>query len=294
MAPVARRRDRLGAEALLRDHLNERAVAKLVHGAGDGACALALVGASRARRATPAHRQRLRPADDGPACAGAAVPLAGRVPGLRLAGQPRRAVPARAGARGVVAARSTPRPGASSCARAWCSTTARRSPPTTRCSRSQRAMTPPSQRSFQLKGVTAAKKVDELTLEIQLEAPDAVLPEKLISLPMMSKAWSQAHKVEIAQDFNGKQETFAVRNANGTGPFHARPLRARRAHRAEAQPALVGLERQALGQRRRGRLAGDPLRRDPAGGAGLGRGRPGARPADSRRRAAEERGALDA
>jgi peptide/nickel transport system substrate-binding protein len=83
----------------------------------------------------------------------------------------------------------------------------------------QRAMTPPSQRSFQLKGVTAAKKVDEQTLEIQLEAPDAVLPDKFINLPMMSKAWSQAHKVEIAQDFNGKQETFAVRNANGTGPY---------------------------------------------------------------------------
>ena len=83
----------------------------------------------------------------------------------------------------------------------------------------QRALTPPSQRSFQLKGVIAAKKVDEQTLEIQLEAPDAVLPDKFINLPMMSKAWSQAHKVEIAQDFNGKQETFAVRNANGTGPY---------------------------------------------------------------------------
>jgi peptide/nickel transport system substrate-binding protein len=83
----------------------------------------------------------------------------------------------------------------------------------------QRALTPPSQRSFQLKGVTAARKVDEQTLEIQLEAPDAVLPDKFINLPMMSKAWSQAHKVEIAQDFNGKQETFAVRNANGTGPY---------------------------------------------------------------------------
>ncbi|MGZ5185469.1 MAG: ABC transporter substrate-binding protein, partial [Caldimonas sp.] len=41
----------------------------------------------------------------------------------------------------------------------------------------QRAMTPPSQRAFQLKGVTGAKKIDEQTLEIALEAPDAVLPE---------------------------------------------------------------------------------------------------------------------
>ena len=83
----------------------------------------------------------------------------------------------------------------------------------------QRAMTPPSQRAFQLKGVIAAKKIDEQTMELALEAPDAVLPEKFLNLPMMSKAWSQLHKVEVAQDFNAKQETFAVRNANGTGPY---------------------------------------------------------------------------
>ena len=83
----------------------------------------------------------------------------------------------------------------------------------------QRVMTPPSQRAFQLKGVVAAKKVDEQTLQIDLETPDAVLPEKFLNLAMMSKAWAQLHKVEVAQDFNGKQETFAVRNANGTGPY---------------------------------------------------------------------------
>jgi len=83
----------------------------------------------------------------------------------------------------------------------------------------ERAMAPPSQRSFQLKGVKAVRKVDDLTLELMLEAPDAVLPEKLWPLAMMSKAWCIKHGVEKAQDFNGKQETFAVRNANGTGPF---------------------------------------------------------------------------
>ncbi|MDP1533969.1 MAG: ABC transporter substrate-binding protein, partial [Rubrivivax sp.] len=83
----------------------------------------------------------------------------------------------------------------------------------------ERAMTPPSQRAFQLKGVVAVKKIDELTIEMQLEAPDAVLPEKLQFVAMMSKAWSETHGVQRAQDFNGKQETFAVRRANGTGPF---------------------------------------------------------------------------
>jgi peptide/nickel transport system substrate-binding protein len=83
----------------------------------------------------------------------------------------------------------------------------------------ERALAPPSQRSFQLKGVKSAAKIDALTFDIILEAPDAVLPEKLQGLGMMNKAWCIKHKVELAQDFNGKQETFSVRNANGTGPF---------------------------------------------------------------------------
>ena len=83
----------------------------------------------------------------------------------------------------------------------------------------ERALAPPSQRSFQLKGVKGATRIDTLTFDINLEAPDAVLPEKLQGLAMMNKAWCIKNKVELAQDFNGKQETFAVRNANGTGPF---------------------------------------------------------------------------
>ncbi len=83
----------------------------------------------------------------------------------------------------------------------------------------ERTMAPPSQRAFQLKGVKAVKKIDALTIEFQLEAPDAVLPEKLQFASMMSKAWSEKNGVVKAQDFNAKQETFAVRNANGTGPF---------------------------------------------------------------------------
>ncbi|WP_372526508.1 ABC transporter substrate-binding protein [Piscinibacter sp.] len=83
----------------------------------------------------------------------------------------------------------------------------------------ERILAPPSQRAFQLKGVTGAKKVDDLTIDVSLATPDAVLPEKFFLLAMMSKAWALKHGVERAQDFNGKQETFAVRNANGTGPF---------------------------------------------------------------------------
>ena len=83
----------------------------------------------------------------------------------------------------------------------------------------ERALVPPSQRAFQLRGVAAIRKVDALTIDIQLEAPDAVLPEKLQFVAMMNKAWCEKHGITRAQDFNGKQETHAVRNANGTGPM---------------------------------------------------------------------------
>lgn len=82
-----------------------------------------------------------------------------------------------------------------------------------------RVLAAPSQRAFQLSGVTGARQIDPLTVDLLLEAPDAVLPEKLPLIAMMSRDWATKHRVERAQDFNGKQETHAVRHANGTGPF---------------------------------------------------------------------------
>jgi peptide/nickel transport system substrate-binding protein len=83
----------------------------------------------------------------------------------------------------------------------------------------ERALGRTSQRSFQLKGVRTATAVDPLTVDLLLDAPDAVLPEKLQYIAIMSRAWSEQHGVELAQDYNGKQETHAVRHANGTGRF---------------------------------------------------------------------------
>jgi peptide/nickel transport system substrate-binding protein len=83
----------------------------------------------------------------------------------------------------------------------------------------ERALAKTSQRSNQLRGVTGARKIDASTIEVLTAQPDAVLPEKLWLVAMMSRPWAEKHKVLLPQDYNGKQETFAVRNANGTGPF---------------------------------------------------------------------------
>jgi peptide/nickel transport system substrate-binding protein len=82
-----------------------------------------------------------------------------------------------------------------------------------------RALAKNSQRAFQLRGVVEARKVDDMTVDVLLSAPDAVLPEKLIYIAIMSKAWCAAHGVLEPQNYNAKQETYAVRNTNGTGPY---------------------------------------------------------------------------
>lgn len=83
----------------------------------------------------------------------------------------------------------------------------------------ERALQPQSQRAPQLRGIRGAKKVDALTIDVLLEDPDAVLPLKLWQVAMMSRAWCEAHRVVTPQDYNGKQETHAVRAALGTGPY---------------------------------------------------------------------------
>jgi peptide/nickel transport system substrate-binding protein len=83
----------------------------------------------------------------------------------------------------------------------------------------ERALDKASQRKNQMLGITGAKKIDALTIEVQTAQPDAVLPDKLFLVAMMSKAWAEKNNVVRPQDYNAKQETFAVRNANGTGPF---------------------------------------------------------------------------
>jgi len=83
----------------------------------------------------------------------------------------------------------------------------------------ERALDKASQRKNQMLGIVGAKKVDEATIDIATTAPDAVLPDKLYPVAMMSKAWCEKNNVVRPQDYNAKQETFAVRNANGTGPF---------------------------------------------------------------------------
>lgn len=73
-----------------------------------------------------------------------------------------------------------------------------------------------------LAGVKEARKVDDLTVDIVTEGPAPVLVPQLTEVRMMSKAWATKHNVAKPQDYKNKEETYASRNANGTGPYIVR------------------------------------------------------------------------
>jgi peptide/nickel transport system substrate-binding protein len=63
------------------------------------------------------------------------------------------------------------------------------------------------------------RKIDDATVEFELDAPNPVLLEHLLSAAIMSKAWCETHGVPRPQSYAEREETFAVRNAMGTGPY---------------------------------------------------------------------------
>ncbi len=83
----------------------------------------------------------------------------------------------------------------------------------------QRALSDTSNFKPYLAGVKEARKVDDLTVDVITEGPAPVLIPQLTEVRMMSKSWSIKHNVQKPQDYRNKEETYASRNANGTGPF---------------------------------------------------------------------------
>ena len=83
----------------------------------------------------------------------------------------------------------------------------------------QRAMAPTSNFRVYTTGIQGARAIDPNTVLIYTTVPNPVLLRQLTELRIMSKAWSEKNKVVQPQNFVQKEETFAARNANGTGPY---------------------------------------------------------------------------
>jgi ABC-type transport system substrate-binding protein len=69
-------------------------------------------------------------------------------------------------------------------------------------------------------GIAAVEAIDDYTVRFTTTAPDPSLWLKLSDVGIMSRAWAEAHGVMKPADFVGaREETFASRHADGTGPF---------------------------------------------------------------------------
>ena len=71
-----------------------------------------------------------------------------------------------------------------------------------------------------LTSVTEVHATDAGTVRIVTgKGPNPILPNQLTEIHIVDKGWAEKHGVTKPQNFKGGEETFAVRNANGTGPF---------------------------------------------------------------------------
>ncbi len=71
----------------------------------------------------------------------------------------------------------------------------------------------------QAKSVASVEVIDDYTVKLLTDGANPILPNQLTSIYMIDKGWAEANNVVAPQDFKAKEETYAVRNANGTGPF---------------------------------------------------------------------------
>ena len=86
----------------------------------------------------------------------------------------------------------------------------------------QRATGPGSQINSNFATVKEIRRIDDLTVEFETKVPDPIFLENLTAWGIMSKAWAEANNATQPTDLTKKEENFATRNANGTGPFTLR------------------------------------------------------------------------
>ena len=67
--------------------------------------------------------------------------------------------------------------------------------------------------------IADVKKVDDHTVDFMLSGPHPILLRNIADFRIMSKAWSEKNRSQNIQDYKSKEETYASRNTNGTGPY---------------------------------------------------------------------------
>jgi peptide/nickel transport system substrate-binding protein len=82
-----------------------------------------------------------------------------------------------------------------------------------------RAMAKSSNYAVYTQGIDKVVKVDANTVDFMMKGPNPVLINQLTELRIMSKAWAEKNNSVEPKDIRTKDETFAHRNAMGTGQF---------------------------------------------------------------------------
>ena len=82
-----------------------------------------------------------------------------------------------------------------------------------------RAMAKTSNHTIYTQGIDKAVKIDANTVDILLKGPNPVLLNQLTELRIMSRAWAEKNKSLEPKDIRTPEETFAHRNALGSGPY---------------------------------------------------------------------------
>ena len=63
------------------------------------------------------------------------------------------------------------------------------------------------------------RKIDDYTVEFTTPVPNPVMLDTVANIMIMSKAWCEKNNVVKPLDYVKKEESFATRNAMGTGPY---------------------------------------------------------------------------
>jgi len=82
-----------------------------------------------------------------------------------------------------------------------------------------RVMQPQGTMQIYVAGVQEVRKVDDFTVDMILSGPNPVLLRNIADFRIMSRAWAVKHKSGNTQDYKAKEDSYASRNANGTGPY---------------------------------------------------------------------------
>ncbi len=82
-----------------------------------------------------------------------------------------------------------------------------------------RAMTEDSGMKELLASVTEVRATGDTTIEIVTDGPNPIMPNNLTNMFIIDKGWAEANDAVDVQDYEGGEDTYAAKNANGTGPY---------------------------------------------------------------------------